>query len=102
MVVLRWLVILLFSVVTDFANPALPGALEFFEEAEETVHRAGKRRMARVPATDDRSAQPELSDHAVRAAASRFVVSRWRFASTPQQPRKVPAPSRADSTPEAH
>src|SRR5262245_21309495 len=101
MVVLRWLVVLLFSVVADLANPALPGALEFFEEAEETVHSAGQRRTARVPATDDRSAQPEPSDHAVRAAASRLVVPRWLASAWPQ-PRKVPAPSLADSTPEAH
>ena len=102
MVVLRWLVVFCLSVVADLANPALPGALEFFEEAQESLHSAGQRRTARVPAAESRAAQRQPSDRALRTIASRFDVSRWRSASARSQPRKVPPPSSADSTPEAH
>ncbi|HSE92605.1 MAG TPA: hypothetical protein VLF19_04810 [Methylomirabilota bacterium] len=103
MVVLRWLLILVFSVVLDFVNPALPGALEFFEEAEEMVHRAGHHRIVRLPAASGHPARVGRPPTRVVRTTSRLVAPRRTF-EPGSQARKAPPPGIADSpaAPEDH
>jgi hypothetical protein len=99
MVVVRWLLVLLFSVVADLANPTLPGALEAFVEPEEALHLSGYRRPAGVQANDDRTAARRAeAAKAARAAAFRQRQAR-PVGPMPVRPvRKVP-PGLADAPP---
>jgi len=104
MTVLRWLVVLAFSVVADLANPALPGALEIVEETEEAVHLAGHRRPDRAAARDRRVTSREAEAvRARRAIAVRAVPRRPRPEGTGVL-RKLPPRGAADasSAPDAH
>jgi hypothetical protein len=101
MLVLRWLLALLFSVIADLANPALPGALEAFAEVEESVHSAGHRRAAR-PTADARPGRLRPPDHGVQAAAAPLVGPRLHVGLARQQPRKIPPLISPDSAPDAH
>jgi hypothetical protein len=105
MVILRWFLVLAFSVVADLASPGLPGTLELLAEAEEATHLSGYRRPAGVGEHDDRTvARRAEAAKTARAAAFRQRTAR-PAGPTPSRPaRKVPPPGVPDapSAPEDH
>ncbi|HSF05707.1 MAG TPA: hypothetical protein VLG10_07955 [Methylomirabilota bacterium] len=105
MVIARWFLVLVFSVVADLASPSLPGALEVLAENEEATHLSGYRRPAGVGEHDDRTAARRAeAAKTARAAAFRQRTAR-PAGPTPSRPvRKVPPPGIPDAptAPEDH
>lgn len=103
--VLRWLLVLAFSVVADLANPALPGAVEALAETEDAIHLSAPRRPVELQQNEDRTAAGR-AEAATAARVASFLrrVARPAGATPGRDARKAPPPRFADgpSAPEDH
>jgi hypothetical protein len=98
MAVFRWFLVLAMSVVADLANPALPGAVEIFEETSEAIHQTGQKRTAEARAIDDRAAARRAeAAKAARAATFRQRATRAAGPVPASLARKIPSHGHTDS-----
>jgi hypothetical protein len=98
MAVFRWFLVLAMSVVADLANPALPGAVEIFEETSEALHQTTHRRTVDSWDIADRAAA-RRAEAAKAARAATFRQRATRAAGPPPASlaRKIPAHGHPDS-----
>jgi hypothetical protein len=105
MAAFRWFLVLAFSVLADFANPALPGMVEAFAEAEEGIHTTWTRRQRVAQDNDDQESARRL-EAAKTVRAMTFQQRLTRSAAVPPAAiaRKVPlsAVSDAPTAPDDH
>jgi hypothetical protein len=98
MAVFRWFLVLAMSVVADLANPALPGAVEIFEETSEVIHQTGHRRTIEARDIDDRAAARRAeAAKAARAATFRQRATRAAGPVPASLARKIPSHGHTDS-----
>lgn len=98
MAVFRWFLVLAMSVVADLANPALPGAVEIFEETAEAIHQTGHRLTVNARDIDDRtSARRVAAAKAARVATFRQRAARTAGPAPASLVRKIPSRGHTDS-----